>query len=156
MRFLDWSAWNHNCQLRFWEPDSLRLGVHEKDVPLFKFREQCFPHHNHHTTTTIPFQSFGLLECTLLVCHLGTLVIPFHRWRARSPEGLGTGSSWPYCVILGWPLLLSGPQSPHLCSGDMGSPTFPDLRQCGLRASWVDKSSPWSCRQDLQGRHSLG
>lgn len=49
MRFLDWSAWNHNCQLRFWEPDSLRLGVHEKDVPLFKFREQCFL-----TTTTTP------------------------------------------------------------------------------------------------------
>ena len=54
-------AWNHNCQLRFWEPDSLLLGVHEKDLALFKFREQCFHHHNHHTTTTIPFQSFGLL-----------------------------------------------------------------------------------------------
>lgn len=76
MRFLDWGSWHHNCQLRLWEFDRLLPGVHGKDVSLFEVRGRCFNHHDYHHHHLISELS------TLLVRHLGTLFIPFHRWRA--------------------------------------------------------------------------
>lgn len=106
-------------------------------MPLFEFCDIVFIT----TTPTLPPPSpFRALDfhSVLSSCVTWVPAYPISQVVSRRSRGFRDWLFLAPCVILGWPLLLSGPQSPHLRSGDMGSPKFPGLGQCGLRVSWVD------------------